>query len=215
MVSVAGGQSFSLALKSDGTVWAWGANAAGQLGNGTHDSIAHATASQVEGVGGNGFLSGVSGIAGGAGFAVVVQGTGGVLAWEQGNAGQLGNNASQTKTTPILVAGVGGSGTLGGQTLIAVGNAHALAIATTRTITTSYGYDNLYRLTSGGTPGTPNSYTNDPVGNRLNPAQGSASPVFYTHGEVDRTKPSACGALRDSSGGGPGNDSVAGGASEC
>src|SRR6516164_6056026 len=35
VVAVAGGYEHSLALKSDGTVWAWGANMEGQLGIGT------------------------------------------------------------------------------------------------------------------------------------------------------------------------------------
>jgi len=35
VIAVAAGQYFSLALKSDGTVWAWGYNANGQLGDGT------------------------------------------------------------------------------------------------------------------------------------------------------------------------------------
>jgi hypothetical protein len=35
MVSVVTGYSFNLALKSDGSLWAWGANSVGQLGNGT------------------------------------------------------------------------------------------------------------------------------------------------------------------------------------
>src|SRR4051794_17706226 len=37
-VMVAGGGGHSLALKADGTVWAWGANFAGQLGDGTTTS---------------------------------------------------------------------------------------------------------------------------------------------------------------------------------
>src|SRR3979490_3447829 len=36
VVSVAGGDDHSLALRSDGTVWAWGNNGWGQLGNGTY-----------------------------------------------------------------------------------------------------------------------------------------------------------------------------------
>src|SRR5579885_3436359 len=36
--SVAGGSDFSLALKSDGTVWAWGNGGWGQLGQGTYAS---------------------------------------------------------------------------------------------------------------------------------------------------------------------------------
>ncbi|HEX7167569.1 MAG TPA: RCC1 domain-containing protein, partial [Acidimicrobiales bacterium] len=34
VVQVDGGDGFTLLLKSDGTVWAWGENYAGQLGNG-------------------------------------------------------------------------------------------------------------------------------------------------------------------------------------
>jgi YD repeat-containing protein len=171
---------------SHGSVWAWGANNTGQLGEGTGDANAHPTASAVEGIGGSGFLGGVSGIAAGASFAMAVQAAGGVLTWGQGSSGQLGNNATQGKTTPVVVVGVGGTGTLTGQTLIAAGNAHALAIATTRTITTSYGYDKLYRLTSGGTPGTPNSYSYDPVGNRLSLTQGNAAAVASTYDKADR-----------------------------
>src|ERR1700687_5115965 len=38
VVSVRGGEQHSLALKSDGTVWAWGNDGWGQLGNGKYAS---------------------------------------------------------------------------------------------------------------------------------------------------------------------------------
>jgi alpha-tubulin suppressor-like RCC1 family protein len=37
VIAVAGGDAHSLALKSDGSIWVWGKNTNGQLGNGTYD----------------------------------------------------------------------------------------------------------------------------------------------------------------------------------
>src|SRR6185436_7581774 len=39
VVAIAGGAEHSLALRNDGTVWAWGSNRRGQLGNGVGDGI--------------------------------------------------------------------------------------------------------------------------------------------------------------------------------
>ena len=36
VTAIAGGYFHTIALKSDGTVWAWGFNENGELGNGTH-----------------------------------------------------------------------------------------------------------------------------------------------------------------------------------
>jgi hypothetical protein len=56
VVAEAAGCGHSLAVKSDGTVWAWGDNASGELGdNSTSDS---STPVQVLGPGGSGTLSG-------------------------------------------------------------------------------------------------------------------------------------------------------------
>ena len=57
VVAIAGGVGHSLALKSDGTVWAWGYNGTGQLGDGS-------TTNRVTPVPVSG-LSGVVAIAGG------------------------------------------------------------------------------------------------------------------------------------------------------
>ena len=50
IVAVAGGEAHSLALKGDGTVWAWGQNTQGQLGIGAADTSNHPTVVQVPGL---------------------------------------------------------------------------------------------------------------------------------------------------------------------
>ena len=57
VIAVAGGYDHSLALKSDGTVWAWGIMGSGQLGDGTYTN--RTTPVQVSS------LSGVIAVAGG------------------------------------------------------------------------------------------------------------------------------------------------------
>jgi alpha-tubulin suppressor-like RCC1 family protein len=51
VTDVAAGGSHSLALKNDGTVWAWGSNSSGQLGNGTEvDSNIPVQVKNLEGI---------------------------------------------------------------------------------------------------------------------------------------------------------------------
>ena len=69
----AAGYSHTVVLKSDGTVWAWGANSYGQLGNGTN--ILSNVPVEVTG------LSGVVSIAAGESFAVALKSDGTVWAW--------------------------------------------------------------------------------------------------------------------------------------
>src|SRR5205823_5119939 len=64
VVSVAAGWVHSVALKSDGAVWAWGRNEYGALGDGT--TAARSAAVQVKGPSGAGFLTGVASVTAGA-----------------------------------------------------------------------------------------------------------------------------------------------------
>jgi len=61
--AIAAGGQHALALKSDGTVWAWGWNIHGALGD--YSTISSSVPVQVVGAGGVGTLSGVTAIAGG------------------------------------------------------------------------------------------------------------------------------------------------------
>src|SRR3990172_6036786 len=77
---VAGGADHTIALKSDGTVWAWGENGSGRLGDGTTSSSR--TPVQVSG------LSEVTAIAGGDSHAVAMKSDGTVWAWGYNYYGQ-------------------------------------------------------------------------------------------------------------------------------
>ncbi|KFA91072.1 RCC1 repeat- and reductase domain-containing protein, partial [Archangium violaceum Cb vi76] len=73
VVAVAAGYGHSLAVRSDGTVWSWGYNSEGQLGDGTTNN--RTTPVQVSG------LSGVVSVAAGRFHALAVRSDGSVWAW--------------------------------------------------------------------------------------------------------------------------------------
>ncbi|TMF58097.1 MAG: RCC1 repeat-containing protein [Chloroflexi bacterium] len=117
---IAGGQDHSLALKSDGTAWAWGYNFWGQLGNGTTTNSS--TVVQVSGLGG------VTAIAGGLAHSLAVKSDGTVWAWGYNIYGQLGNGTTTSSSTPVQVSG------LSGVAAIAGGGQHSLALKSDGTV---------------------------------------------------------------------------------
>ena len=80
IVAIAMSSSHSLALREDGTVWAWGLGESGQLGNGTN-TIKQLTPVQVLGTGGAGYLTGVVAIAAGGYHSLALKNDGTVWAW--------------------------------------------------------------------------------------------------------------------------------------
>lgn len=81
---IAGGGNFSLLLKEDGTVWAWGNNAEGQLGDGTYTNRTVPT--PVQGLEGKT----ITAIAAGQDFAVALDNAGKVWVWGDNHYWQLG-----------------------------------------------------------------------------------------------------------------------------
>jgi hypothetical protein len=116
----AGDGGHSLALKNDGTVWAWGDNEYGELGNGTNTNSNVPV--QVSG------LTGITAIAGGVVHSIAVKNDGTVWAWGNNGNGQLGNGTNTNSNLPVQVSG------LTGVTSIAGGLYHSLALKNDGTV---------------------------------------------------------------------------------
>jgi alpha-tubulin suppressor-like RCC1 family protein len=129
-IAAGAGGDTSYALRSDGTVWAWGYDGLGQLGNGTSDESPHSTPVEVS------HLSGVTAIGAGTWHALAVRTDGTVVAWGSNQDRQLGAKTSTTcstydypcSTTPVEVRG------LSGVTRVAGGGAFSLALAQDRSV---------------------------------------------------------------------------------
>jgi alpha-tubulin suppressor-like RCC1 family protein len=92
------GGNHVLALKSDGTVWAWGANRAGQIGNASSDN--QLTPVQISGA------TGIVAIAAGHDHSLALNADGTVLAWGNNSNGQLGDGSHTSRSTPVQIPGV-------------------------------------------------------------------------------------------------------------
>jgi uncharacterized repeat protein (TIGR01451 family) len=85
--AIAAGANFGLALKGDGTVWGWGDNTSGQLGNADVPAAPKVAPVQVKG------LAGVTAIAAGAAHGLALKADGTLWAWGSNAGGQLGTGA--------------------------------------------------------------------------------------------------------------------------
>jgi len=128
IVDVSAGWFHSLAVKADGTVWSWGKNHYGQLGDGT--TKGHYRPVQVVG------LSDVISVAAGNGYSLALKSDGTVWAWGWNRNGQLGDGTYYEKGSPIpiQVLGPGGAGYLTDIVAIAVGQHHSLALRSDGTV---------------------------------------------------------------------------------
>jgi alpha-tubulin suppressor-like RCC1 family protein len=84
---IACGDEFTLALKSDNTLWAWGDNIYGQIGNGSSGASADVTA-PIQ-IGGSDWKS----ISAGTFHTVAIKNDNTLWAWGRNQYGQLGNNS--------------------------------------------------------------------------------------------------------------------------
>ena len=127
---VSAGDDHSLALGSDGNIYAWGANKYGQLGDGTKtDRLTPVQIPKPTGV--NRFIQ----VSAGKAFSVALDGQGHIWAWGLNSSGQLGSNAVATNgsaaysSNPIRVQAPSGmTATNFTLTGISAGITHVLAV---------------------------------------------------------------------------------------
>ena len=108
VISVWGGARGTLVLKSDGTVWTWGANGFGKLGIGETNTPRMDVPVEVHGEGDFGFLNSVSAVVGGETHNIALKADGTLWAWGMNAFGQLGNGTTNDSWTPVQT-GLGAS----------------------------------------------------------------------------------------------------------
>jgi alpha-tubulin suppressor-like RCC1 family protein len=137
VVHVACGNRHVLALLQDGTVWAWGRNSAGQLGNGT--TIASAVPVQVLN------LANAVAIDCGVDFSLCVTADGTVWGWGDGLFCAIGQQSYQPSAVPVAV------NSLTGATAVAASQYWSIAA---RNDSTAWGWGYNFCLQLGSSPNT-------------------------------------------------------------
>jgi len=109
-VAVSAGQLHSLAIKADGSLWAWGDNSGGQVGDGTkkdryapYKVMDHAVAAVA-----------------GYWHSLAIKSDGSLWAWGYNSDGQLGDGTVETRAAPVKI--------MDSVVAAAAGHAHTLAV---------------------------------------------------------------------------------------
>jgi alpha-tubulin suppressor-like RCC1 family protein/chitodextrinase len=118
--ALAAGSKHSVALKDNGTVWSFGNNQYGQLGDGTTNSSL--TPKQASG------LTGVVEVAAGDLHTLALKSDGTIWSWGYNSTGQLGDSTSTMRLAPVQVS------SLTGIQSIEAGNSHSVALKSDGTV---------------------------------------------------------------------------------
>jgi alpha-tubulin suppressor-like RCC1 family protein len=109
-----GGSYHTVVVKPDGTVWTWGTNGYGQLGDGT--TTQRRVPTQVT------TLSDIIAVAAGADHTLALEDDGTVWAWGNNGNGQLGDATTTSRSSPVSLG-------LTNIVAIAAGERHSLAVS--------------------------------------------------------------------------------------
>ncbi len=116
-VSIAAGEYHSLAVKSNGSLWAWGRNHRGQLGDGTN---ADQWVPELVGAAPNWVA-----VAAGGNHSLALMADGSLWAWGENKYGELGDGTTTSRTTMNQL------GTKTNWTAVSAGRYHSLALTST------------------------------------------------------------------------------------
>ncbi len=128
---ISSGNSHCVAIKTDGTLWTWGSNQSGQLGNGTttNSNIPIQIGSETD------WLF----IAAGDEFTFAIKNNHTLWAWGLNTYGQLGDNTTVSKNTPTQI------GTETNWQIVNAGTDHTVAIKSNGTLW-AWGKNNVGQL---------------------------------------------------------------------
>lgn len=115
---VSAGTFHTVGLKTDGSIWAWGENASGAVGDGT--TTRRRLPVQV----GTGYAD----VAAGEGFTLAVKADGTLWAWGYNGAGQLGDGSDVNRPAPVKI------GTATTWVSVAAGVGHSAAVRSDGTL---------------------------------------------------------------------------------
>ncbi|AZB10810.1 T9SS C-terminal target domain-containing protein [Chryseobacterium sp. G0162] len=118
--SVAIGNLHSLGIKTDGTLWSWGYNSYGQLGDGTVSN--RNTPKQI------GTATDWVSITTGENYSLALKSNGTLWAWGKNTNGQIGDGTTNSKTTPTQI------GTATDWVGMTAGDGHTLALKSNGTL---------------------------------------------------------------------------------
>lgn len=132
-LALAEGDTHTVAVGNDGTLWAWGSNSNGQLGNGTTTDLTIPT--QIDSA------TNWAKVAAGRNYTAAIKSDGTLWAWGLNDTGQLGDGTSTQRTVPVRIT------TATDWTSVSCGAEHTAAIKGGTLFT--WGYNDNGQLGSG------------------------------------------------------------------
>lgn len=140
VVDIAAGSRFNCVIKKSGNVLCWGANDAGQIGNGSTSTVGIPTPTLVAGLANNPIQLALAGS-----HSCALMSGGNIKCWGGNSYGQLGNGSGAPSYTPVTVSNINGTATF-----LSANESHSCAVLTNGKIK-CWGSNTLGELGMGGT----------------------------------------------------------------